>query len=297
MKKIIYSFFAVMLVAFTASAQVTLPYSQDFETATFVTGTGGVQFIPGWYGNQVQPTPGTFRIHRDTIYPNSTGRVCLAALPTAAVRDTIILSMTVPANNQALISFYAASDSARTATGNRSAKVSYDFSLDGGLGYNQKTALGDTAGFPRRPTPYMPYSILAPYSLSTIGTNYSLKFRLIVSRGYGTGTAARFLMDDVNITLVPTSVATENRQIKQSELVVFPNPANDVISFRVSDEAISDAKLVISDLTGRVVYTNDKLQLAQNQLFTLPNSLNTGNYTIAIQTASSVYVQKLVVAK
>ncbi len=303
MKKISTLLVAIaLLTAATTSmfAQVMLPYTQDFETVTFVTGGGqglpGVQFIPGWYGNQVQPTPASWRIHRDTIYPNFTGRVCLAALPTATVRDTIILSMTVPANNQALITFYAASDSARTAAGTRTAKVNYDFSFDGGFGYTQKMPIGDTAGYPRRPTPYIQQTILAPYSVNTVSTDYSLKFRIVVARGYGIGTAARFLMDDVDISLIPLTL-TENRSVNTNSLVVSPNPASDIISFQLTENSVKSANLIITDIAGRVVYTQNNLDLDQNQRFTLPNTLNSGIYTILLQTKESVYTQKLVVNK
>ncbi|MEY4926289.1 MAG: hypothetical protein RI894_725 [Bacteroidota bacterium] len=293
---------ALLLASATATfAQVMLPYTQDFETATFVTGGGqgmpGVQFLPGWYGNQVQPTPASWRIHRDTIYPNSTGRVCLAALPTATVRDTIILSMTVPANNQALISFYTASDSAHTApNGTRSAKVNYDFSFDGGFGYTQQMPIGDTAGYPRRPTPYIQTTILAPYSVTTVGTNYSLKFRMIVSRGYGVGTAARFLFDDLDVSLIPLSL-TENRTVKTNSLLIAPNPASDIISFQLRDASVKNATLLITDIAGRTVYTKNNLDLDQNQRVALPNLLDSGIYTLLIQTENSIYTQKLVVEK
>ena len=298
MKKII-TLLTAVLFAGVSFAQVLLPYSQDFENVTFMTGGGiglpGVQFIPGWYGNQVQPTPASWRIHRDTIHPNLTGRVCLAALPTATVRDTIILSMTVPAYTQANINFYTASDSAHAnGPGTRSAKVNYDFSFDGGFGYTQKVALGDTSGFPRTPTPYTLQSILVPYSTTTIATNYSLKFRLVVSRGYGVGTAARFLMDDFDVTLSPVT-SVENRIVKSKELVVFPNPSRDVVSFRVSDNAIHNGLLRICDIAGRVIYTKTAFDLAQNQLFTLPDALQAGNYMVTIQTDDSIYTQKLLV--
>jgi hypothetical protein len=302
MKKIS-TIIAILFVTMAAYAQVMLPYTQGFENITFVTGGGaglpGVTFIPGWYGNQVQPTPASWRIHRDTIYPNITGRVCLAALPTATVRDTIILSMTVPANNQAVVSFFAASDSAHTANtgGTRSAKATYEFSYDGGLAYTQKAPIGDTAGLPRRPTPYMQYTYLAPYSVTTVGTDYSLKMRIIVSRGYGVGTAARFLMDDFDISLLPLSVATENHRIKTDAILVFPTPTADIVSFRVTDSDVVDANLTITDLAGRTVFTKSKLSLAKNQLFSLPTTLQSGHYTLLLQTGESTYVHKVVVSK
>lgn len=297
MKKII-TLFAASLFSALAFAQITLPYTQGFENVTFVTGGGtglpSVEFLPGWSGNQVQPTPTTYRIHRDTIYPR-TGRACLAALPTSTVKDTIILTMNVPANNSVSMSFFGASDSARTAAGNRPAKVNYDYSFDGGATFINKTAVGDTAGFPRRPTPYIEYTINTPANL-TPTVPYSLKIRFVVTRGYGLGTAARFLMDDINIVAIPV-LATERDRLNTTNLVVFPNPANETVSFRLSDRAVRNAVLTVSDLTGRTVYSQNNLNIEVNELVSLPKAFEAGHYTLILRSAENVYTQRFSVVK
>lgn len=297
MKKIITLVVASVFSAL-AFAQITLPYTQGFENVTFVTGGGtglpSVEFLPGWTGNQVQPTPTTYRIHRDTIYPR-TGRACLAALPTATVKDTIILTMNVPALHFVWMNFFAASDSARTAAGNRPAKVSYDYSYDGGATFVNKTVLGDTAGFPRRPTPYTQYSFNTSANL-TPTVPYTLKIRFVVTRGYGLGTAARFLMDDINI-FATHILATESNRVNTTSLVVFPNPANEIVSFRLSDQAIRNAVLTVSDLTGRTVYTQNNLTIEANELISLPKNFEAGHYTILLRSAENVYTQRFSVVK
>jgi hypothetical protein len=80
-------------------------------------------------------------------------------------------------------------------------------------------------------------------------------------------------------------------------LLIAPNPASDIISFQLRDASVKNATLLITDIAGRTVYTKNNLDLDQNQRVALPNLLDSGIYTLLIQTENSIYTQKLVVEK
>jgi Secretion system C-terminal sorting domain len=283
--KQIFTFCLLVGTMLGANAQISVtpgsPYTQDFEGA-FTNGTR-IDFLPNWFGNQVQPTAGAPRIHRDTLYPHA-GAACLAALPTATVKDTIIVTYDIgTAASFATLNFWAASDSAKTATGSRSAVVYHDYSLDGGILYSTPTIVGDSLRFPRNVTPYQQYSI------NILGSGI-IKSRFVVSRGAGIGTAARFLMDDFRIEAGVESV--DKQQIDAHSLRIVPNPNNGVFSLNLENTNVQTADITVFDVLGKQVFTQKNIDVNAWQM---PNRLERGVYNIVLTSENQVFTQRIVV--
>jgi Secretion system C-terminal sorting domain len=284
--KSIFTLFLVAIAALSANAQINLgagTYTQGFEDL-FTNGTR-IDFLPNWFGNQIQPTAGAPRIHRDTLYRHS-GAACLAALPTATVKDTIIVTYNMAGATTATLSFWAASDTAKTATGTRGAVVYHDFSLDGGILYSTPTIVGDSLRFPHAYTAYQQYSI------TVTGTGGICRSRFIVSRGSGIGAAARFLMDDFTITAGP--VATERATVNTRALSIVPNPNNGVFQLKLdNNSATQTADIAVFDIMGKQVFQQ---KAADITTFTMPNRLEKGIYNVVVRAENQVFTQRLVVS-
>jgi hypothetical protein len=210
----------------------------------------------------------------------------LAALPTATVKDTIVITYETGGEGNVLLNFWAASDSARTATGSRGAIVYHDYSIDGGVTYSTPTQVGDSLTFPRRPTPYALYSVAFAVPQST-----TCKSRFIVSRGAGLGTAARFLMDDFELVRVVGN--DTKRHLDQQSMRIVPNPNSGIFQVNLNHTMVENATVEIFDIVGKRTW------LAQNVSFsdtwTIPQPLQKGVYTLKIATADQTFVQKVVV--
>jgi hypothetical protein len=296
MKKVITLLATCSLLANAAFAQIQLTtngttdsYMQDFE-GTFTTGSH-LDFLPNWNGNQVQPTPGSPRIHRDTINVHS-GIAALGTLPTSTVADTVVISFIAPVNAPT-VSFWAASDSARSNPGGtRPAIVYHDYSIDGGATYINKMQLGDSTSFTRVPKPYQQFTITYPsYPMPAPA---SFKVRFIVSRGAGTGTAARFIMDDFMISC-SNIVATINKQQLSQNMTIIPNPSNGNINLQITDADLQNATVSVYDALGKLTYQQANITINNGTLWALPTTLAAGIYTITAQTAAAIYTQKAVV--
>jgi hypothetical protein len=287
MKKIL-TLCLTFVMALSAQAQIDLsnmqPHTEGFES-TFTNGLR-VDFLPNWFGNQVQPTAGSPRIHRDTVNRYA-GAAALAALPTATVKDTIVASFTKMDASFPAISLWAASDSAKsTGSGTRSAVVYYDFSTDGGATYSAPTQLADSVYFSRVPKPYAQFNLNVPQSVCA-GT--SLKVRFIVSRGAGTGTAARFLMDD--ITFTPTTCTAIDRLTANNSLKITPNPNNG--QFRLTIEGVTQGNIELFDVMGKQVLSQNNVDL--QTAWQPAETLAKGVYWLSVTANGDRLTQKIVV--
>lgn len=279
----------------TAQNQISsFPYIQGFET-TFVGGSGNnIAFAAGWLGS---PVADTNRICRDLLYPR-TGLAALACLPTSTTRDTITISLNLSGRQAAEMRFFAASDSARSNVGGtRTAIVYVEASADGGATYIGKTQIGDSTTFQRRPTPYRAYT----YSLPTATDNSpNAKIRFIVTRGAGTSTTARFLMDDVTImatTLLANDFVTPTEKILKVLPTVSENGQFTAVWQGTKSEIYTVA---ITNSVGMCLFqTNVASQYGQNAATIYPN-LAQGWYTLKMMDASGKTVgmpQKIVTVR
>lgn len=77
-----------------------------------------------------------------------------------------------------------------------------------------------------------------------------------------------------------------------SNLVVSPNPANDVATFNFSSNANS-AEIVMFDLSGKIVSTTSVLTGAVNNVEVSTSNLSAGSYIYQVTSAGSVVTGKL----
>lgn len=199
MKKI-FTLIALMVVVLSSNAQInSFPANEGFE-APFTTGLN-VQFIPNWTGSEVQTTN---RIFANTAFPN-TGLQALAAIPTSAFTADIKASLDLTGQSNMVMTFYAKSEPNGGPTSTRQAIVYASTSIDGGVTFGPATQIGDSTSFPNASTSYSLYT----YPIQNNASNQpNVVVKLSVTRGLGTtgGSAAIFLMDDVNFSASATDV-------------------------------------------------------------------------------------------
>jgi len=80
---------------------------------------------------------------------------------------------------------------------------------------------------------------------------------------------------------------------KPDDLVVFPNPATNVITLKIEDVSNESFTARISDINGKVI-SQQKIDFAGSQSQLDVSNLNTGNYIIQLINSKKQYAQKIV---
>ena len=220
-RKLLLSGIVILLQSLFVAAQIsTLPYSEGFENP-FMQGNN-VNFVPDFNGNIVGSTN---RIFQDASN-HYTGAASCAITPTSSFDGVVVIDLDLSIYSNVAMSFYAAT--AQNGTGARPAIVEFSTSIDGGLSYSPSTIIGDTVAFANANTAWMNYQYILPYYTNL---NSDVLVKIKVSRGDGTGTTARWLMDDVTFSATANDVtppivyeafATDLTEIK----VAFSEPVN-----------------------------------------------------------------------
>ena len=228
----------------------------------------------------------------DNARPRS-GAHALACLPTSTIKDTVVLSLNLTGKKQGNFAFYACSDSAHSRTGSRPAVVYIDASADGGATYTGRMQIGDsTTTFPRRPTLYKLYQFALP---ATTDNKASVKVRLIISRGAaGAGTVARFVMDDVSVT-ANTIVSTESEATNTLGFATYPNPTSGRIAARWMAKSAETTNATVSDILGRVCFTQQLPTNEGENIAELSLNLPKGVYFVRMSQAGNNGTQKIII--
>ena len=196
MKKI-FTLLTLALLSLGGKAQInSFPATEGFE-APFDTGLN-VIFIPNWLGNIVTSITPHFRIFADSVNTHS-GAQSLAAIPTSTTTDTIVVAMELTSAQNLSMSFWAKADANGSPQGTRSDVVYASTSIDGGVTYGAATQIGDSVVFANTSgQSWNQYTY--PFSPNTDGQS-NVKLRITIARSVsGSGTAAKFNMDDVTFT-------------------------------------------------------------------------------------------------
>lgn len=130
--------------------------------------------------------------------------------------------------------------------------------------------------------------------LSTNGITPGSVFQAKWTIRASAGTAARFASATYNLALSYNNVtATAEREL-DSQLLLYPNPAQSgEAQLSVNFDTATDIQIQITDLQGRVIYTQLEKGVSQETL-TLPTSgLRTGLYLVDIRSGSQRTVKKL----
>jgi hypothetical protein len=178
---------------------------QNFE-APFVIANHPNEFLPGWTGNDVRST--ATRIFQAAGEGIGNSRA-LAVQPLSTY--TGIFQVTLPIGEYAAPKMAFFAKSRQNGTGNRPALLFVSFSRDGGSSFQQLTPIGDERTFPNSNQSYMPFEIPIPANLLT---EEQIVARFEVRFGLGTGTAARFFMD--NFALLEADALIDPIAIKQA---------------------------------------------------------------------------------
>ena len=148
-------------------------------------------------------------------------------------------------------------------------------------------ALTTSAWVPTSPSNYVQWTV----SLSSVPTGSILAFK--GTSGYGN----YIWLDDVNVTMFPTSVAsiTEN----SLGMNVFPNPAKDEATLAFSLMAESNVQVSVVDGIGRTVanVVKDKYTQGNHTVSINTAAFASGVYNVLVQTDNGTFTQHLNIAK
>ena len=84
--------------------------------------------------------------------------------------------------------------------------------------------------------------------------------------------------------------------LSKSGFSVYPVPANDRINIQFGDNAKGTIYLTITDVTGRIIYSEEYMDIRQGQVKTVDSSdFNEGIYLLNVISAGSKSTKKIVV--
>ncbi|MDF2158806.1 lamin tail domain-containing protein [Algoriphagus sp. CAU 1675] len=178
-----------MLYFFLGLAQIAVGqnYRQDFES-DFEILSYPEEFLPGWKGNQVRSTSSRiFQLNSQ----GKDGSRALAVQPISTFDGELFVSLNPSDFQNPKLVFWA--KTFQNGTGNRPALVYYSWaeSLEGT--FTEAVLLGSESEFPNENGEYKKFEIPVP---SSFQSSESLFFKLEIRYGPGSGTCARWIMDD-----------------------------------------------------------------------------------------------------
>jgi hypothetical protein len=111
----------------------------------------------------------------------------------------------------------------------------------------------------------------------------------------GESSGNNFYLDRINFSAIP---ATVNTVMKENlDVAVVPNPTNGDAYVIIRDADNATAKIVVTDITGKAVYTTTQQLTGKETNIEIPRSVISvkGVYLIQTLTGNQVNTQKLVV--
>ncbi|AWI25958.1 T9SS type A sorting domain-containing protein [Flavobacterium pallidum] len=265
-----------------AFAQISMfPATESFD-ATFTEGTD-VAFIPNWTGNLVNPTATATRIFRDeTVYFSDPA--ALSIIPTSSFTGDVRVSLDMTSASSLAFSFKAKSMLNGDGTGTRNVILTMETSLDAGstwIGTQQIASLpnADQADF-------ADYS----YALPAAANNQAaVLVRFKVTRGDGSGTAGKLIIDDVSIAQSNTpQLAVDETAMTFDQILGAPSPAHTVnvsgsnLTGDITLSATAGFEISLSDATGftnALTLTPGGGIVNETIVYVRMNALSAGSYT------------------
>lgn len=179
-----------------------------------------------------------------------------------------------------------------------------EYSVNKGVQWTSMAKLGKSELFNMGaiPTPYVPTSIVdwkekgikIPAGAKTPYTVFRFRYRPGVGPT-GISTGNNFYMD--RITFSPFAVNVANVKTGNVNVSIVPNPTQGDAWVIVNDMNNTDAKISVSDVTGKVVYTTEVPVNGSQARVIIPASAITakGMYLVQVLTGNQTSTQKLVV--
>lgn len=203
-----------------ASSYCAAQQLQDFESAFRIV-SAPEEFLPNWSANEVRGTAAR------VFQANGQGRNgsrALAVQPIASFNGQIFIRVDFSDFEQPKLAFFARTSA--NGTGNRSVEVFVSFSLDGGDTFENRIQIGSSTTFPNANTSYRLYEVIVQEKYLS---QSDVLIRVEVNFGQGTGSAARFFMDDFGVfeledEVNPLQVTNARLQSPYQLLLEFDRP-------------------------------------------------------------------------
>lgn len=163
---------------------------QDFE-ANFRIVSAPEEFLPNWSANEVRGSAAR------VFQANNQGRNgsrALAVQPISGFNALIFIRVDVSGIEEPKVAFFARTGV--NGTGTRPVDVFMSFSRDGGDTFQSRIPIGTPQAFPNATTAFRLFEVPIP---SFFRGEDDLLIRLEVNFGAGTGSAARFFLDDFGV--------------------------------------------------------------------------------------------------
>lgn len=279
MKKTVFLLAGLFLTTISAFSQITtLPYTQGFETEFTLSDPQEtpVEFLPNWIGNDVRATS---RIFKDNAVFNN-GGAAMSVIPTGSFDGDVRISLDL--TNYTNVSVALAAKSMANGTGNRAAILTMSTSVDGGANWGNIIQIGS---FPNQDhTSFNNYS----YGLAEIANNNAtVLVRLAVTGSDGSGTRAKLVIDDVNITgtegvsTIPV-ISVSPESLEFSQILGAPSV---VQTMTVTASNFSESLLLTVLAPFEIALTENGVYAA-SQTLTLTNGGFNGNVFVRLNSAN-----------
>lgn len=218
--------FLLQGIQFLFTGMASLAQTQNFES-NFIPLSYPSEFLPGWYGNEVRENAS--RIFQVNGQGRGNSRA-LAVQPISSFNGQIWIRLDLEQNPLKKVVFWA--KSAQNGTGTRPALVFYSWSKHLTGEYVFRNSLGGDMGFGNENQEFRKFTLEVPESLHT---EEEIFLKLEINYGPGTGSAARWLMDDfsfgeLELDLRPPQVANVKGFAKNELWVQFDEKVDPVFS-------------------------------------------------------------------
>jgi pregnancy-associated plasma protein-A/type IX secretion system substrate protein len=212
------------------------------------------------------------------------------------------------------LNYYYSGASRSNNTYNENDTLEIDYSADHGVTWVKLSRLGkaylDNVGAvsnsftPASVTDWAPMSIPIPTTARTAYTVFRFRYYPSVSLGFdgnidvGLGSYSsgnNFYLDRINFSAIP---ATVNSIMKDNlDVAVVPNPTSGDAYVIIKDADYATAKIVVTDVTGKAVYTTTEQLTGSETSVQIPHSAISvkGIYLVQTVTGNQVTTKKLVV--
>ncbi|MDN3205216.1 hypothetical protein [Algoriphagus sediminis] len=209
--------------ALNASDAETNLIAQNFEEDFSIQSTPQ-EFLPDWSGNEVRD--GSSRIFQVENLGRDGSRA-LAVQPISTFNGELLVKLDLRNFEDPSLFFFA--KSVQNGSGNRSAEVYYSFGLDGD--FSDPIILGGPEEFKNEDQDFRKFELEIPEELRGL----EIHLKLSILYGEGSGTAARWIMDDFSYgDFVPDTdppVISEVRGFDSDEIEIrFSEPIDPVFS-------------------------------------------------------------------
>jgi hypothetical protein len=156
-----------------------------------------------------------------------------------------------------------------------------------------------TAYVPQYETDWAPMTIPIPQAARTNYTIFCWRYRPSTngtnafSELYSTGN--NFYMDNIYFSNIPEGLT--NLKLGSTDVAVVPNPTTSDAYVIIKDASNTEAKIVVTDVTGKTVYSTSDMIINGEVHVTIPHEVISvqGLYMVQVSTGNQVQTKKLVV--